>query len=144
MQTVHPLMLLAKHKTSNTEIPLILWNPPYLCCSTYNTNLKALQLSSSISYVTIAKWVPIEGQDGMGGGANSTTSQLVEWAKWQMVYFHLLRMLMTLWLCGPWQNGKYYSYRHISPTHSDWQLSTRKRWIDPGRNHLLNWRRNYT
>lgn len=22
-------------------------------------------------------------------------------------------------LCGPWQNGKYYSYRHISPTHSD-------------------------
>lgn len=66
--------------------------PLYLRCSAHNTNPTALQLSCSISYVTIAKWVPIEGRDGTRGKWHSSPP-LVERAR-QTVYFHLVRMLI--------------------------------------------------
>lgn len=65
IETEYPLILLAKHKTSNAESALR--NPLYLRCGTHNTSPRALHLSCSISYVTIAKWASIEDRDGTQG-----------------------------------------------------------------------------
>lgn len=91
IKTEYPLILLTKHKTSKAASALR--NPLYLRCSTHHTNPRALQLSCSISYVTIAKWVPIEGHDGTRGKWHGSPPP-VEGPDWQMVYFQLLRMLI--------------------------------------------------
>ena len=91
IETEYLLILLAEHKTWNAESA---WrNPLYLRCGTHHTNPTALQLSCSISRVTIAKWVPIEGRDGTRGKWHGSPPP-VEGPGWQMVYFHLLRMLI--------------------------------------------------
>lgn len=46
-------------------------NHLYLHSDTNLTNPKALRLSCSISFVTIVKWVPIEGQDGTRGTSST-------------------------------------------------------------------------